>query len=91
MSQNCPDKAGHFVEHRIQPSVDLPEDHIMTHDQSKPTPTDQVREAARTERHPEVPDHAIDEKNPAVPGGNRPDAAVAEDPAKPGLIDKSKT
>ena len=63
----------------------------MNHDQSKPTPTDQVKEAARTERHPEVPDHAADEANPAIPGGNRPDAAVAEDPAKPGMIDESKT
>ncbi|MEQ5796602.1 hypothetical protein LZ686_18405 [Paracoccus sp. NFXS7] len=63
----------------------------MTQDQPKPTPTDQVQEAAKTERHPEVPDHALNEKNPAVPGGNRPDAAVAEDPTKPGLIDKSKT
>lgn len=56
----------------------------MNHDQSKPTPTDQVKDAAKTERHPEVPDHAADEANPAIPGGNRPDAAVAEDPAKPG-------
>ena len=63
----------------------------MTQDQPKPTPTDQAREAATTERHPEVPDHALDEKNPAVPGGNRLNTAVAENPTKPGLIDKSKT
>ena len=71
--------------------VKVQEDNVMTQDQPKPTPTAQVQEAAKTERHPEVPDHALDKKNPAVPGGNRPDAAVAEDPAKPGLIDKSKT
>lgn len=67
------------------------EDYAMSHEQPKPTPADQARESAKTERHPEVPDHAADEANPAIPGGNRPDAAVAEDPAKPGMIDKSKT
>lgn len=63
----------------------------MNHDQSKPTAADEVNEAAKTERHPEVPDHAADETDPPIPGGNRPDAAVAEDPSKPGMIDKSKT
>lgn len=63
----------------------------MTHAQNKPTPQDKLREASKTERHPEVPDHAAEHGNAAVPGGNRPDAAVAEDPKKPGMIDKSKT
>lgn len=63
----------------------------MNHEKPKPTSTDRVQEAAKTERHPEVPDHATDNADPAVPGGNRPDAAVAEDPNKPGIIDKSKT
>lgn len=63
----------------------------MNHDQPKLTSTDKVKEAAKTERHPEVPDHAADGADPAIPGGNRPDAAVAEDPDKPGRIDKSKT
>lgn len=63
----------------------------MTHEQPKRTSTDEVKEAAKTERHPEVPDHAEDQADPAIPGGNRPDAAVAEDPAQPGMIDKSKT
>lgn len=83
--------ASYLAEHWIQSSVEVQEDHVMTQDQPKPTPTDQVQEAAKTERHPEVPDHVLDEKDPAVPGGNRPNAAVAEDPTKPGLIDKSKT
>ncbi|RJL00929.1 hypothetical protein D3P06_13040 [Paracoccus aestuarii] len=55
------------------------------------TPKDALRESARTERHPEVPDHATRQKTTAVPGGNRPDAAVAEDPARPGMVDPSKT
>lgn len=62
----------------------------MTKDQPNTTAANQTRESAKTERHPEVPDHAADNPDPAVTGGNRPDAAVAEDPAKPGIIDKSK-
>ena len=39
----------------------------MTQDQPKPTPTDQVQEAAKTERHPEVPDHALNEETLLFP------------------------
>lgn len=62
----------------------------MTHEQPNTKAAEQTREAAKTERHPEVPDHAAENPDPAVTGGNRPDAAVAEDPDKPGIIDKSK-
>lgn len=62
----------------------------MTQHSDKPTDADKVRESAKTERHPEVPERAAENPRPAVPGGIRPDAAVAEDPARPGMIDKSK-
>lgn len=63
----------------------------MTNDKTKHDSQDDLREASRTERHPRVPDDAVKHGTTAVPGGNRPDAAVAEDPDKPGMIDKSKT
>lgn len=62
----------------------------MTNPHDKPTKADQVRESAKIERHPEVPERAAENERPAVPGGIRPDGAVAEDPARPGMIDKSK-
>lgn len=63
----------------------------MTASEDKRPEASEIDEAARIERHPEVPEHAPDERHPAVPGGDRPDAAVAEDPAHPGMIDTSKT
>ncbi|MGP9804813.1 hypothetical protein [Paracoccus sp. NSM] len=60
----------------------------MTTDKSRLTPTQQVRASARTERHPKAPDHAAGDASPAIPGGNRPDAAPCENRDKPGMIDK---
>ena len=62
----------------------------MSNDKSRLTPTQQVRASAQTERHPEAPDHAAGDAKPAIPGGNRTDAAVCENPDKPGMIDKSR-
>jgi hypothetical protein len=62
----------------------------MTRPDQKPDAADLIHESAKTERHPATPESAGKDERPAVPGGVRPDAAVAEDRAHPGMIDKSK-